>query len=139
MLNILKYGEIMSLDISVIKTDSNATKLCLLGSIDNDTFNNLKSKLDEVIAAATGAIVVDMAEVEMVTSAGIGVLTAALKLAQRKNVEFAMVNLQPQVKKVFEIMRLMPILNVFESQLELDDYLKRIQRRIQEDGGFTSI
>ncbi len=129
----------MGLEISVLKTNANVNKVCLSGSIDNDTFGELKSSLDEVIATTSRAIVVDMADVEMVTSAGIGVLTAALKLAQKRNLEFAMVELQPQVKKVFEIMRLMPILNVFESQLELDDYLKRIQRRIQEDGGFTSI
>ena len=129
----------MGLEISVIKETKAVSRICLSGKIDNDTFNDLKSNLDKVIATTTKAIVVDMADVEMVTSAGIGVLTAALKNAQRNNVEFAMVELKPQVKKVFEIMRLMPMLNVFESRLELDDYLVRIQRRIQEDGGFTSI
>ncbi len=135
----LKYGVNMGLEISVLKTNANVNKVRLSGSIDNDTFRELESSLNEVIATTSKAVVVDMADVEMVTSAGIGVLTSALKLAQKRNLEFAMVELQPQVKKVFEIMRLMPILNVFESQLELDDYLKRIQRRIQEDGGFTSI
>ena len=101
----LKYGVNMGLEISVLKTNANVNKVRLSGSIDNDTFGELKSSLDKVIATTSRAIVVDMAD----------------------------------VKKVFEIMRLMPILNVFESQLELDDYLKRIQRRIQEDGGFTSV
>ncbi len=41
-----------------------------------------------------------------------------------------MTNLQPQVAKVLEIMRLVPVLGVFQGREELDEYLGRIQRRM---------
>ena len=50
-----------------------------------------------------------------------------------------MINVQPQVKKVFEIMQLGPVLNVFESVQELDEYLEKIQDRIVEEGTSISV
>jgi len=43
-----------------------------------------------------------------------------------------MMNLQPQVKKAFEIMNLIPNLNVFEDEKELDEYLAKVQQRITD-------
>ena len=40
-----------------------------------------------------------------------------------------MLNLQPQIKKVFEIINAIPSLNIFASVQELDEYLANIQRQ----------
>jgi anti-anti-sigma regulatory factor len=44
--------------------------------------------------------------------------------------EFAMTNLQPQIRKVFEIIMALPSLNVFESVADLDRYLTGIQKKV---------
>ena len=41
-------------------------------------------------------------------------------------------NLQPQIRKVFDIIQALPSLNVFESVEELDQYLAEMQRKVRE-------
>ena len=53
---------------------------------------------------------------------------------KRRAVESSMINLQAQVKRVFEIMQLLPSMNVFENRSELDEYLTKIQNRIVDEG-----
>ena len=71
-----------------------------------------------------------MAQVDFITSSGVGTITKAKKTLDQRGADLAMINLQPQVQKVFEIMDLLPTLNVFENTEELDEYLTRVQRRI---------
>jgi ABC-type proline/glycine betaine transport system permease subunit len=40
--------------------------------------------------------------------------------------------LQPQIRKVFEIIQALPSLNIFESVAELDRYLAAMQRKVRE-------
>ena len=53
-------------------------------------------------------------------SAGVGVITKAKTSIKQKGGDLAMINFQPQVEKVFEIIGLIPVLNVFASKEELD-------------------
>ena len=62
--------------------------------------------------------------------AGVGLIVKTKTTLANRGSEMAMVNLQEQVKKVFEVIRLLPTLNVFESVAELDQYLERLQQRI---------
>lgn len=102
----------------------------LSGRIDNHTAPELKEEIDRLLAGPAKTLVLDMAKVDMVTSAGIGTIVAAQETAKHRGGDLAMNHLQPQVKRVFEIMSLVPTLNVFESQRELDEYLIKVQERI---------
>jgi anti-anti-sigma regulatory factor len=41
-------------------------------------------------------------------------------------------NLQPQIRKVFDIIKALPSLSIFESVEELDEYLTQMQRKVQK-------
>jgi hypothetical protein len=43
-----------------------------------------------------------------------------------------MINLQPQVAKVFEIVKALPDFNIFTSAEEADEYLFNIQKKMEE-------
>ena len=43
-----------------------------------------------------------------------------------------MVNLQPQIKKVFEIIKALDGMNVFKDQAEMDDYLAVMQEKVKD-------
>ena len=43
-----------------------------------------------------------------------------------------MVNLQPQIKKVFDIVKALPEQQIFTSIEEMDNYLKEIQRKVKD-------
>jgi hypothetical protein len=51
---------------------------------------------------------------------------------ERNYGELALLNPQPQICKVFDIMKLLPAMNVFANVKELDEYLTRIQKQVVE-------
>jgi len=46
-----------------------------------------------------------------------------------------LINAQPQIKKVFEIINALPSLAIFKDVEELDNYLTSMQQSVIEDGG----
>ena len=46
--------------------------------------------------------------------------------------KFLLVNLQPQIKKVFEIIKALDGMNVFKNQEEMDDYLTAMQNKVKD-------
>ncbi|MHC4758284.1 MAG: STAS domain-containing protein [Planctomycetota bacterium] len=103
-----------------------------VGQINSDTIPLLEQKITDSLTQSPKTLILDLQEVDLMTSAGVGLMTKTKALMDRNNGSFAMVNLQPQIKKVFEIMRLVPTLNVFANIDELDEYLEKVQRRITD-------
>jgi anti-anti-sigma regulatory factor len=52
------------------------------------------------------------------------------KLMDSHNGKFLLLNLQPQVRKVFDIIKALDGMNVFKSQEEMDDYLTAMQNKV---------
>ena len=77
-----------------------------------------------------GALVLDLKDLTYISSAGVRVVIAAQKTMKAARGGFAIVNLQPQIRKVFEIIMALPSPNVFESVADLDRYLAGIQRKM---------
>jgi anti-anti-sigma factor len=104
-----------------------------VGSIDTNTCELLDKEIKKVLKRSISTLVLDMAGVDFVTSRGVSTIAKTRASLMQKDGDLAIMNLQPQVQKAFEIMCLLPALNVFESRDELDEYLGRVQRKITED------
>ncbi len=120
----------MGLQISVQSISPSIVGLKLDGQLNGDTYKTLDQEVAKLLAGTVKTLVLDMQNVSHITSAGIGALVKAKASAKRKGGDLAMNNLQPQIKRVLEIMALVPTLNVFRDQAELDEYLGRVQQRI---------
>lgn len=120
----------MTLSVKVIRTKPGALTLSPVGSLDSQTYRLLDAEIAGVLTESINTLVLDMAAVDFIASTGIGTVIKAKAAITKKGGDFAMINLQPQVKKAFEIMNLLPTLNVFEDEEELDEYLKKVQQRI---------
>ena len=127
----------MKLKIQITQTRPGIVTVSPEGSIDANTSSTLESEVRRILAGNVKTLILDMAGVDFISSAGIGAVTKAKVTLKRQGGDLAMINVQPQVIKVFEIMRLKSVLNVFESTEELDAYLEKLQERIVEEG--TSI
>jgi len=125
----------MALTIEVRKDKPGVVTLALQGSLDSDTHESLDQEASGILSAPIRVLVLDMEGVTFMTSAGIGTIMKIKTSLAKKGVDLAMINLQPQVQKVFEIIRVLPSLGVFRDKEELDEYLGRIQRKMtgQED------
>jgi anti-sigma B factor antagonist len=102
------------------------------GSIDANTFMTLQKEIDAILAKSPTVIIFNMMDVKYVSSAGVGVVLLAEQELQPKNGKVLMVNLQPQIKKVFDIVKALPEQQIFSSLEEMDRYLHEIQRRIRD-------
>lgn len=122
----------MTLEIKISKKKNYVYFVELKGSVDSDTYCKLQEKLSEVIDDNTKAIILDMGRVDYISSAGIGVVMNTKKFLQQKNANFAMVNPQPQIKKVFDVMKILPMIDILDDMPGADKYIDQI---IKEEMG----
>jgi len=73
-------------------------------------------------------LVLNMRDLDFVSSAGLRVFAKGQKLMKQRNGQMLFVNVQPQVKKVFDIVKAVRISEIFTSYEELDAYLESMQR-----------
>lgn len=130
----------MALQVTKTSGDSQgAITLVLEGSLDSNTSGQLDKKIDDACSGGVRTLILDMREVSFISSAGIAVIINTKESLKKRNIVSTLMHLQPQVKRVFEIMQLLPTLNVFASRSELDDYLSKIQTRILDEGSSLSM
>src|SRR5215831_9743139 len=99
------------------------------GSLDSNTYTDLQEHIAAVTQRKPGALVLDLKDLTHISSAGVRVLMAQKAMKAAKG-GFAIINLQPQIRKVFEIIMALPSSNVFESVADLDRYLAGIQKKV---------
>jgi anti-anti-sigma factor len=74
-------------------------------------------------------LVLDLQELDYISSAGLRSIFRARKALGMRDGRVLVVNPQPQVQKVFDIVKAVPVREIFRSVEELDSYLDRIQAR----------
>jgi anti-sigma B factor antagonist len=104
-----------------------------IGSINADTYRILEEKVDEILESPPDVIIFDMEFADYISSTGIRVLLKTKKAMKATNGRIVFMNLQPQIQKVFDILKAIPSLKVFASIQELDQYLDSMQKRVQQD------
>ena len=120
----------MKLTIAVRRMESGAVTFTLQGPLDGETSALLDREAAKALAEQTCAIILDMTGVDFITSAGIGTIMKVKTSLARRKAELAMIGMQPQVQKAFEIIRVLPTMQVFQGRTELDEYLGRVQRQM---------
>ena len=128
----------MALKITPTQKNTHTVSFMLSGQLDSETTPALDQQIQRALLNSADIIVLDMAALKMITSAGVGVVMKTQTSLAKRGGELMMLNMQPQIKKVFEIVRLLPTLQVFDNTQEMDNYLIKIQQRIQEDGSLDS-
>ena len=119
----------MSLNIEIFKSDGGKCRIELIGRLDTNTAADFDAKVCTVDHKEFPIQVVDLAGLEYVSSAGVRSLFKARKGASDAGGQLLLVNPQPQVKKVFDIIKALPSTSVFESMEEMDRYLDAMQRK----------
>jgi anti-anti-sigma factor len=121
----------MSLKITVDK--SPAPTLKLVGRLDTDTAPQLESELNKVLARKDiKRLVFDLSGLDYLSSAGIRCFVRARKAVEPGGGTVAILNPQPGVRKVLDIVKAIPAKGIFASVAELDEYLDAIQKQIRD-------
>jgi anti-anti-sigma factor len=98
-----------------------------IGSIDAAGHAIFQEKVTSVLNQNPDVIIFDMEFADYINSMGIRVLVKTKKALQARNAKLVFINLQPPIRKVFDILNALPSLQVFASVAELDAYLDAMQ------------
>ena len=100
------------------------------GRLDTNTYKSLEEPVEVVLREKPHTLVFDMAALDYISSMGVRVIAKAQKSMKDYDGKVVLLNLQPQIQKVFDIIKALPAQQVFSSMRELDDYLDRMQKKI---------
>lgn len=128
----------MSLKVNIEKRQGEVYVFSISGSIDSDTYRLVEDKVNPIFNAGAKVIIFDLDKVEYVSSMGLNMMFGVQRNMEKTGGTFLMINVQPQVRKVFEIVKALPDMKIFESIEEADAYLYKIQRDELEKGDAPS-
>ncbi|QWT18586.1 STAS domain-containing protein [Bacillus sp. NP157] len=104
----------------------------LEGRLDANSFVDFDETMRDVTPMVdnNGTLVLDLSALEYISSAGLRSMAQLRKQMHDRGGRTLLVNPQPQVRKVFDIVKAVPVAEVFASVAELDQYLDHIQRTV---------
>lgn len=100
------------------------------GSLDSNTCQQFEQEIDALLGEATELIVFNLEFLTYLSSAGVRVFLKARKALKNHGGQVKFLNLQPQIKRVFEIINAIPAMQIFENTAELDRYLDAQMKKV---------
>ena len=122
----------MALSVKVYEREEGVFVVALVGLLDSSTYEELEEKVTPFLMQTTRALLLDLKGLEYISSMGVSVVLKAKKAIEGFGNSFLMINMQPQIKTVFEIIKALPAIALFENIEEADAYLTEMQRRAKE-------
>ena len=120
----------MSLEIEIHAEPYDGKRISLAGSLDTDTANQLQDKIDHEIDSTVHMVIMDLKRLQFLSSAGLRMIFKTKKMMENHHGKFMLLNLQPQVRKVFDIIKALDGMSVFKNQEEMDEYLTAMQNKV---------
>ena len=117
-----------NLKITIKPREPRGCTIWLEGRLDSLTSPDFEKAIDPILASEVKMIVLNLAGLEFLSSAGIRVIFKLQKGILGKKGVVVISKPQPQVERVLEIIRALPAEQVFASDEEADRYLAMIQR-----------
>ena len=123
-----------------VKIDPNPDKagyftVTPFGPIDSDHYLDFDEKIKPLLQGSTKGVIMDLTNVDYISSAGLGVLFTMKKFLKQNGGDLLFSNLKPQIKRLFEIVNALPKETLFKSTEEADAYLyKMMNKEIEKEG-----
>ena len=114
-----------------IDKDNSVARVSLVGALNSDTAPDFEQRLQTAVDEGYSLTVLDMKELDYISSAGLRVIFKAAKQAKATGNRLAAANRKPHIDKVFEILKALPDMAVFANDQELDDYLESMQSKVK--------
>jgi anti-sigma B factor antagonist len=119
----------MDLKMKITLKSPGVYVLLLNGWLDSQTHKILDEKVEEILKESPKTLIFNMEQLDYISSAGVRIIYKTKKTLKRDGGYLFLMNLKPQIKKVFEIINALPSMNVFSGVQELDDYLDAMQQK----------
>jgi anti-anti-sigma factor len=124
----------MALEVEIVSQKPDGRRVLLRGRLDTVTAPQLDARLEPLLGAPdVRTLVFQLDGLEYLSSAGIRCLVRARRALAERGGRVAIVNPQPAVKRVFDIVKALPAEQVFASEAEFDAYLDAMQRSARKE------
>lgn len=108
--------------IDTERVNERCSSVILAGRLDAGNAQTLKETLNQIIEGGVTHLVVDLAQVPFIDSAGLAALVSALKSSRRAGGNVLLSAIQPQARTVFSLTMLDRVFNIYTSmEAALDD------------------
>ena len=105
-------------------------EVSLTGSLDTETAPELEEDLAQIFDSDSNKVIFNMTGLDYVSSAGIRIITMTSRKMKEKSGAVAMTGLQPQVEKIFDIVKALPSFSIFKDEAEADEYFDHMQKTV---------
>lgn len=122
----------MSLKVQIQPAANGSQRVAIAGRLDTHTYQELDRQLAPVLETMNKSLVLDLAGLEYISSAGVRSIFKARKALAARGGKVLVVNPQPQIQKVFDVVKAVPMSEIFSSVAEADAYLDAMQRKVLE-------
>ena len=120
----------MDLSIRIEPPAAGTQHVALGGRLDTNSYAELDRQLAPILQSVVRSLVPDLAQLEYISSAGIRSILRARKALAARHGKLVVVNPQPQIQKVFDVVKAVPLNDIFTSVAEADAYLDMMQRKV---------
>jgi len=122
----------MSDELQIHIEGSGPKRSCrLAGHLDTHTYQRADAALEPVLTdASVTLLVLDLSDLEYISSAGLRTVFKARKALGARGGKVVVANPQPQIRKVFDLVKAVPFSEIFSSTAEADAYLDAMQKRV---------
>ena len=105
------------MSLEIMERDANGvTVLSLTGRVVlGDESNQLRTKLKELLEGGNKKLVLDLAEVKYIDSAGLGTLVAGFTSAQNQDANMKLANLTKKFDEQLHITKLVTVFDVYDT------------------------
>ena len=114
----------MGLKVTIEKKREGVYVISLAGSLDSVTCSECEEKVQALLGPPTKALIFDMEVLDYISSIGFAVFIKAKQALEKNNGILAVTNLKPQVKRIFDMMKIVPY-SIFVSMKDVEDYLEK--------------
>ena len=101
-----------------VRHEDDVTVVCISGRFDAPTAPEVKEQLQELIESGHAHLVVNLADIELVDSAGLGVLVSCLRRAAAAGGNMCLAEVPSFCRSVFELTRLTRVFDVDKTEAE---------------------
>src|SRR6516225_1016425 len=95
---------------------ADATIVDVKGRIDSNSAKALGDKLTNLIEAGRTRLVIDLSQVDFISSAGFRVLLVASRLTEEAKGALALCSLSPEVQKLFELAAFTELFEIYPAR-----------------------
>ena len=119
----------MSLNIAIERRIGGVVCMQISGMLDTNTYRQFDEHIQPFLNPATKVLMLNLAGLQYISSMGLRSILHARKAIENGKGSVLMMNVQPQIAKVFEIANALPNVPVFANTADADRYLDAIQRK----------